>query len=89
MKALQKSLRRVKQIGPFEYSHQGSLAYIGKDRAVADISYFAGNLASGGTMTYLFWRSAYLSMCFSTRNRVLVIVDWCKAKMFGRDVSRE
>ncbi|PWY77358.1 NADH-ubiquinone oxidoreductase C3A11.07 [Aspergillus heteromorphus CBS 117.55] len=85
----QKQLRRTKQIGPFQYSHQGSLAYIGKERAVADISWLSGNIASGGTMTYLFWRSAYLSMCFSTRNRVLVAVDWVKAKLFGRDVSRE
>ncbi|THC93175.1 hypothetical protein EYZ11_007354 [Aspergillus tanneri] len=85
----QRQLRRTKQIGPFQYSHQGSLAYIGKERAVADISWLSGNIASGGTMTYLFWRSAYLSMCFSTRNRVLVAVDWIKAKLFGRDVSRE
>jgi len=63
---LQKRLRRVKQMGPFQYSHQGSLAYIGSDRAVADISWLAGNFASGGTMTYLFWRSAYISMCFSS-----------------------
>ncbi|KAI1608259.1 NADH dehydrogenase [Exophiala viscosa] len=85
----QKQLRRVKQIGPFQYSHQGSLAYIGAEKAVADVSWFSGNIASGGTMTYLFWKSAYLSMCFSTRNRVLVAFDWLKAKFFGRDVSRE
>ncbi|RJE20485.1 NADH dehydrogenase [Aspergillus sclerotialis] len=85
----QRQLRRTKQIGPFQYSHQGSLAYIGKERAVADISWLSGNIASGGTMTYLFWRSAYLSMCFSTRNRILVALDWIKAKFFGRDVSRE
>ena len=67
IKERQKQLRRTKQIGPFQYSHQGSLAYIGKERAVADISWVSGNLASGGTMTYLFWRSAYLSMCFSSK----------------------
>jgi NADH:ubiquinone reductase (non-electrogenic) len=89
IKTREKQLKKVKQIGPFEYSHQGSLAYIGSDRAVADISWFNGNFATGGGLTYLFWRSAYLSMCFSTRNRVLVVVDWLKAKMFGRDVSRE
>ncbi|OJJ49820.1 hypothetical protein ASPZODRAFT_128351 [Penicilliopsis zonata CBS 506.65] len=89
IRELQKQLRRTKQIGPFQYSHQGSLAYIGKERAVADISWLSGNIASGGTMTYLFWRSAYLSMCFSSRNRVLVAVDWIKARLFGRDVSRE
>ncbi|KAI5811049.1 hypothetical protein DFH27DRAFT_589069 [Peziza echinospora] len=84
-----KALRRVKQLSPFEYSHQGSLAYIGMDRAVADIPYWNGNFATGGGgLTYLFWRSAYISMCFSTRNRVLVIFDWLKVKIFGRDVSR-
>lgn len=67
IRALQKQLRRTKQIGPFQYSHQGSLAYIGKERAVADISWLSGNIASGGTLTYLFWRSAYLSMCFSSK----------------------
>ena len=66
IKDLQKRLRRVKQMGPFEYSHQGSLAYIGSEKAVADISWWTGNLASGGQLTYLFWRSAYLSMCFSS-----------------------
>jgi NADH:ubiquinone reductase (non-electrogenic) len=68
IKERQRQLRRTKQIGPFQYSHQGSLAYIGKERAVADISWLSGNIASGGTMTYLFWRSAYLSMCFSGRS---------------------
>jgi len=89
IEALEKQLRRIKDVKPFRYSHQGSLAYIGSEKAVADVSWWNGNLATGGSMTYLFWRSAYLSMCFSTRNRVLVLVDWVKSKVFGRDVSRE
>lgn len=68
IKDWQKRLRRVKQVGPFEYSHQGSLAYIGSEKAVADISWLSGNFASGGTLTYLFWRSAYVSMCFSSKS---------------------
>ena len=68
IKDLQKRLRRVKQMGPFEYSHQGSLAYIGSEKAVADISWLTGNLATGGQLTYFFWRSAYLSMCFSSES---------------------
>ncbi|KYK56656.1 putative NDE1-mitochondrial cytosolically directed NADH dehydrogenase [Drechmeria coniospora] len=86
---LEKKLRRIRDVKPFRYSHQGSLAYIGSEKAVADVSWWNGNFATGGSMTYLFWRSAYLSMCFSTRNRVLVVVDWLKSKAFGRDVSRE
>jgi NADH:ubiquinone reductase (non-electrogenic) len=63
----QRQLRRIKDIKPFHYSHQGSLAYIGSEKAVADVSWFAGNVASGGSLTYIFWRSAYLSMCFSSK----------------------
>ncbi|KAK6193145.1 hypothetical protein LQW54_012747 [Pestalotiopsis sp. IQ-011] len=89
IEATERQIRRVKDLQPFHYSHQGSLAYIGSEKAVADIAWLNGNFASGGKMTYLFWRSAYLSMCFSTRNRVLVALDWVKAKVYGRDVSRE
>ena len=58
--------RRLKDIKPFHYSHQGSLAYIGSEKAVADVAWLNGNVATGGKLTYLFWRSAYLSMCFSS-----------------------
>jgi NADH:quinone reductase (non-electrogenic) len=69
----QRRLRRVKQMGPFHYTHQGSLAYIGSEKAVADVSWLSGNVAMGGTLTYLFWRSAYLSMCFSSKFLVTMI----------------
>lgn len=71
IETLEKQLRRIKDIKPFRYSHQGSLAYIGSEKAVADVSWWNGNLATGGRMTYLFWRSAYLSMCFSSKLRLL------------------
>ncbi|KPM34896.1 External alternative NADH-ubiquinone oxidoreductase, mitochondrial [Neonectria ditissima] len=89
IESLERQLRRIKDVKPFKYSHQGSLAYIGSEKAVADVPWFNGNFAAGGSLTFLFWRSAYLSMCFSSRNRVLVLLDWLKSKAFGRDVSRE
>ncbi|GBE84186.1 Probable NADH-ubiquinone oxidoreductase, mitochondrial [Sparassis crispa] len=84
-----RQLNRTRKLRPFEYSHQGSLAYIGSDKAIADLPFFNGNLATGGVATFLFWRSAYLSTLFSLRNRTLVATDWIKVKLFGRDVSRE
>ncbi|KAJ3140370.1 NADH:ubiquinone oxidoreductase [Physocladia obscura] len=77
---------QTRAIAPFVYNHQGSLAYVGGDKAVADLP--AGIQLSGET-TYYFWRSAYLSELFSLRNRVLVGFDWVKCKLFGRDISRE
>ncbi|EAU86695.2 NADH dehydrogenase [Coprinopsis cinerea okayama7 len=87
-KLLQSQLAKVKPRA-FQYSHQGSLAYIGSERAIADLPFMNGNVATGGVATYLFWRSAYLSTLFSLRNRTLVATDWLKVRLFGRDVSRE
>lgn len=61
-----------------------SLAYIGSDKAIADLPVLSGNLAVGGLATYYFWRSAYLSQLFSLRNRILVATDWAKCKVLGR-----
>lgn len=74
----------------FEYHHGGSLAYIGSERAVADLVWNgSSNVTSGGTMTYYFWRSSYIYMCLSVRNQVLVTLDWVKIYLFGRDISKE
>ncbi|KAK7689597.1 hypothetical protein QCA50_007389 [Cerrena zonata] len=86
---LTKQVEKSDKVKPFKYSHQGSLAYIGSEKAIADLPFSVGNLAVGGVATYLFWRSAYLSRLFSLRNRTLVATDWVKVKLFGRDVSRE
>ncbi|KAJ7088598.1 pyridine nucleotide-disulfide oxidoreductase-domain-containing protein [Mycena epipterygia] len=77
------------KVRPFSYSHQGTLAYIGSDKAIADLPFLNGSFASGGFLTYYFWRSAYISTLFSLRNRTLVATDWLRTKVFGRDVSRE
>lgn len=89
VESLVKKLNRVSKLTPFHYSHQGSLAYIGSEKAIADLPLFNGNLASGGGAAMLFWRSAYVSTLYSIRNRTLVMADWVKVKLFGRDVSRE
>lgn len=75
---------------PFKYNHQGSLTYIGSERAVADVVWGDwSNLSTGGNLTYLFWRSAYIYMCLSVKNQILVCFDWAKIAMFGRDISKE
>ncbi|CAO3667049.1 unnamed protein product [Rhizopus stolonifer] len=84
-----RKLQKAQDIKPFHYSHQGSLCYIGSDKAIADLPFGPGNLASGGVATYAFWRSAYVSNLFSARNRWLVITDWTKKTFWGRDISRE
>lgn len=41
--ATEKQISKIK-IRPFNYSHQGSLAYIGSDKAIADLPFMNGNV---------------------------------------------
>ncbi|KAF7729451.1 NADH:ubiquinone oxidoreductase [Apophysomyces ossiformis] len=84
-----RKLHKALDIKPFHYTHQGSLCYIGSDKAIADLPFGQGNVASGGVATFAFWRSAYVSNIFSGRNRWLVITDWMKKTILGRDISRD
>ena len=88
---LTKKLNRLQAKLPiFHYNHQGALAYIGSERAVADLVWGDwSNVSTGGTITFLFWRSAYIYMCLSIKNQILVCMDWLKVSMFGRDCSKE
>ncbi|KAN0061488.1 NADH:ubiquinone oxidoreductase [Thecaphora frezii] len=90
VRGLERQVEKAAKVRPFKYSHQGSLAYIGSEKAIADIPLLGENhISSGGVLTFMFWRSAYVSMLFSLRNRSLVATDWLKVSLFGRDVSRE
>lgn len=37
---LEKQLTKLENLRPFHYSHQGSLAYIGSEKAIADLEFF-------------------------------------------------
>ncbi|EMR09859.1 hypothetical protein PNEG_02040 [Pneumocystis murina B123] len=81
-----KKLKRL-SIPLFQYSHRGTLAYIGNDKAIADLSFSKGNFSIFGMTAFLFWRSVYANMLFSLRNKVSVCLDWIKVSVFGRDLS--
>jgi len=44
--------------------------------------------AVSGAWTMLLWRAAYASELASWRTRLLVMGDWSKSYVFGRDSSR-
>jgi NADH:ubiquinone reductase (non-electrogenic) len=73
-----------KPVHNFRYRHRGMLAYIGSRHALADLPQFKGH----GFSTWIFWRSAYLTKLVSMKNKILVVFDWLKAFVFGRDTSR-
>ncbi|KAK9813760.1 hypothetical protein WJX73_007780 [Symbiochloris irregularis] len=77
-------LNRDSKVQPFRYKHAGSTAYVGSDRAVFD-------LPKLGTVTGLgagfLWRGFETYRQISFRNQCLVVSDFIKTKIFGRDVE--
>lgn len=72
---------------PFQFLNLGVLAYIGASEALAQISVDEGIIKGSGGLGFLLWRGIYWFKQVSWRNRVLVALDWAKARIFGRDIG--
>jgi NADH:ubiquinone reductase (non-electrogenic) len=79
---------RARFAKPFQFLSFGLLAYIGRERAMAQIEMGDASVKLSGTLTYLIWRSVYAVKQVSMRNRILITFDWIKAAIFGRDISQ-
>ncbi|XP_011027932.1 PREDICTED: internal alternative NAD(P)H-ubiquinone oxidoreductase A1, mitochondrial-like isoform X2 [Populus euphratica] len=75
---------------PFVYKHLGSMASVGRYKALVDLrqSKDAKGVSLAGFVSWLIWRSAYLTRVVSWRNRFYVAVNWATTLVFGRDTSR-
>lgn len=79
-----KRLRHGQPAEPFRFKASGMLAYIGGGEALADLP----QVKWSGRGAWLFWRSVYLTKLVSPANKIKVLFDWIKARLFGRDLSR-
>jgi NADH:ubiquinone reductase (non-electrogenic) len=77
-------LRAGQPSEPFRFKASGMLAYIGGGQALADLP----QVKWSGRGAWLFWRSVYLTKLVSPANKIKVLFDWLKARLFGRDLSR-
>ncbi|XP_023543508.1 internal alternative NAD(P)H-ubiquinone oxidoreductase A1, mitochondrial-like [Cucurbita pepo subsp. pepo] len=75
---------------PFVYKHLGSMATVGRYKALVDLrqSKDARGISLAGFLSWFIWRSAYLTRVISWRNRFYVAVNWATTLVFGRDNSR-
>lgn len=73
---------------PFSFRGLGSVAYLG-NAAAFDLP-LPGPLGTvfGGIGAMYAWRSVYLSELVSMRTRLLVLSDYIKRGLWGRDLSR-
>uniref|UniRef100_A0A3Q7GRS0 NADH:ubiquinone reductase (non-electrogenic) n=1 Tax=Solanum lycopersicum TaxID=4081 RepID=A0A3Q7GRS0_SOLLC len=68
---------------PFVYKHLGSMATIGRYKALE-----AKGVSLAGFTSFFVWRSAYLTRVVSKRNKFYVLINWLTTLVFGRDISR-
>jgi len=74
-KALAKNLTRMvkgKEMKEFEYNDPGTMATIGRTRAVVEI----GKFKSQGAFAWLIWMFVHLMALVGFRNRVVVFFNW-------------
>jgi NADH dehydrogenase len=56
----------------FAYHDKGSMATIGRSRAVAEL----GGIRLHGFLAWLFWLLVHIYYLIDFRNRLLVLIDW-------------
>ncbi|XP_057792446.1 external alternative NAD(P)H-ubiquinone oxidoreductase B4, mitochondrial-like [Salvia miltiorrhiza] len=69
----------------FRYKHLGQFAPLGGEQTAAQLP---GDWVSIGHSTQWLWYSVYASKLVSWRTRALVISDWGRRFIFGRDSSK-
>lgn len=75
---------------PFQFLNLGILAYTGGGSALAQVEVVPEKdpVKGSGKIGNAVWRSVYLSKQVSWRNRLLVLNDWTRRRLFGRDITR-
>ncbi|XP_076920183.1 external alternative NAD(P)H-ubiquinone oxidoreductase B2, mitochondrial-like [Bidens hawaiensis] len=70
---------------PFRYKHLGQFAPLGGEQTAAQLP---GDWVSIGHSSQWLWYSVYASKQVSWRTRSLVVSDWMRCFIFGRDSSQ-
>lgn len=70
----------------FDFLSLGIMSYIGNQKAVMQVDMDL-DVNLWGQFAFLLWRSVYITKQVSMRNRVLILFDWLKTRVFGRDIS--
>ena len=68
----------------FHYKDLGSMATVGKSRAVVEI----GRLHFGGLLAWFAWMALHITVLIGFRNRIAVLTSWIYSYVFFRRGSR-
>ncbi len=65
-------LQQNKPLKPFKFNNQGSMATVGRNKAVVELPFYK----FGGYFAWLVWMFVHLMSIVGFRNRVAVLVNW-------------
>ncbi len=60
---------------PFQYRDHGSMATIGRNKAIADLRYLASCTAQGFKAWFI-WMFVHLISLIGFRNKLVVVINW-------------
>ncbi|TLY57942.1 MAG: NAD(P)/FAD-dependent oxidoreductase, partial [Gammaproteobacteria bacterium] len=72
------------RVAAFHYHDKGSMATVGKSRAVVEI----GRARFGGLLAWLAWMALHITVLIGFRNRLAVLFSWLYSYVFFRRGSR-
>jgi NADH dehydrogenase len=67
-----KAIGRNEKLKPFKYIDRGSMATIGRNRAVADLAF----VKFGGFFAWMAWMFVHLMAILGVKNRLLIFINW-------------
>ena len=77
-----KALQTKKELKEFEYKDLGSMATIGKNKAVVDLPF----IKFKGFFAWLTWMFVHLMLILSVKNKLIIFINWAWA-YFTKDTS--
>ena len=81
--------RGLQHAPEFTFLNLGYLAYVGGGEALNQVKLGDVPIFNySGKVAFALWRTVYLAKQAATRNQALIVFDWLRTELFGRDITR-
>jgi NADH:ubiquinone reductase (H+-translocating) len=77
-------MERGEDLIPFTYVDKGSMATIGRNRAIAEV----GNIHLSGLLAWLAWGLVHVMLLIGFKSKVLVLIEWVWSYFTGQGSVR-
>lgn len=79
-----KNMLKEKRLNEFEYHDKGSMATVGKRKAIVDLPKFSFE----GRLAWFFWMFLHLMLILSVKNKLSIFVNWMMSYFYNDSTLR-